>query len=550
MKKLVFLLVALASCLPLGAQNVNAEYDRNSLTVIAIHHNDRYDAVTDAYLKRVFPGGEKFDNNMVATYFLDAPYSRFEERENVDTKSSMKSHLSDIDALLKKEHVPQQIIGKWFNRTQNGMMNLNLINNRADYNATDQTYNIASAQALGQYLLHGDGVKLLDNSYILVIDHTLPVRSETRDQDTGKLTRITWTTRAIGYLYKLQFGDIQRQAVYDQWIYLSDDDETRKAKNKAWDKIQFPYILRGFDMALSSGSIDPQKTTDETPAINAAVEGCAHALISSFEKSLDAWKVKTTIYKTQPLRSKVGTKEGLKNMSRFEVREYMLDDNGNVETKRKGVVRATDIAENTRAPRGYSPMSEFYQIAGTHLEPGMLLVQKPSSNLEVKALYYSGAAKGYGAEIDFLMGMSTGGSCSHIRLGGTYYSYPKGLTGTEYKLGENITAIAVRMGYGYGLRPIRQVEFIPTAYLLADFLDSKVTENEQKNSAFTKAGWGIEAGLDANITVFYPVKLNVGAYYSAPLVGGKLWQAYRDVLKDVGQNRMGFTWRAGLVLEF
>ena len=152
--------------------------------------------------------------------------------------------------------------------------------------------------------------------------------------------------------------------------------------------------------------------------------------------------------------------------------------------------------------------------------------------------------------------MKTWGGCGHVRIGGTFWPYKAGSTGpvqsdgTVYQLNTDINAIAVRMGFGYGLRPIRQVEFIPTAYLLADFLDSKITEGEKQNSAFTKAGWGIEAGVDANITVFYPVKINVGAYYSAPLVGGALWQVYRDALKNLGQNRMGFTWRAGLVYEF
>ena len=65
-----------------------------------------------------------------------------------------------------------------------------------------------------------------------------------------------------------------------------------------------------------------------------------------------------------------------------------------------------------------------------------------------------------------------------------------------------------------------------------------------------KMGWGLEAGVDMNLTIFYPVKINAGAFYTAPVLGGDYWRAYSEVLKNVGQNRMGFTWRAGLVYEF
>lgn len=557
MKRLLSFILVLMMALPLAAQNVNAEYDRNALTVIGVHHGDRYDAITDNYLQKYFPGRDKFDNNAVSPVYVQVGYSRFEKREDNDARSFAVNHSSGIGSLLNQGKVPQQVIGRWFNRSQSGTMDLSLINKRAEYNATDQTFNIASAQALGEYLLHGDGIKLVDNSYVLVVDHSVPVREETRDSDTGKVTAVRWNTYAMGYLYKIDFKDAQRQALYAQWIYDTDDEATRKAKAAAFYTLDYPLHLVGLDAVLTGASYSTQdKNASDQKTMEDAVKGCSRALIDHFEGKLEAWKVKTTIYKTSPVVSKVGKKEGLANLSRFEVMEYVLDQQGNVTTRRKGFVRATEIADNTRSTKGKSPMSEFYQIAGGQLEPGMLLKEKKSANFDLKALFYGGAAKGAGLEADILLGMKTWGGCSHVRIGGTFWPYKAGSTGpvqsdgTVYQLNTDINAIAVRMGFGYGLRPIRQVEFIPTAYLLADFLDSKITEGEKQNSAFTKAGWGIEAGVDANITVFYPVKINVGAYYSAPLVGGALWQVYRDALKNLGQNRMGFTWRAGLVYEF
>jgi len=556
MKKLTLLLLAFVCVMPLRAQSVNADYDRNALTVIAIHHNDRYDAITDAYLKRYFPGGEKFDNNMIQTRYLPVNYARFEEREGADLKAYMREHNAGVVDLLKKEDVARQIVAKWFNRSVSGTMDLNLINQRADYNATDQTFNIASAQALGEYLLHGEGLKLVDNSYVLVVDHSVPVRREDRNSSNNQVTRINYSVHAIGYLYKLSFGDLQRQAVYDQWIYTSDDEAARKVKRANWEMIQFPLFFQQMDETLHSAGIDPSRTSNESQAMEEAIQGSPAAVIDKLEKKVEAWKVKTAIYKTHPILSKVGTKEGIKNMSRFEVLEYMLDAEGNIGTRRKGFVRATTVANNTRAGRGQSPVSQFYQIAGTKLEPGMLLKEKKSANLDVKALYYSGASKGYGAELDMIFGMSNSGSCSHVRIAGTFYTYKEGTSGpvdaegNYYYLKAKLDAIGVRMGYGYGLRPFRQLEFIPGAYILADYLNTGDSSSESEQTMLRKMGWGLEAGVDMNLTIFYPVKINAGAFYTAPVLGGDYWRAYSEVLKNVGQNRMGFTWRAGLVYEF
>lgn len=545
MKKFLFLILALGCFLPAGAQSVNANYDRNALTVIAVHHNDRYDAMSDAYLKAYFPGGEKFDDNMVETRSIAPGYSRFQKRDDNDITTYIRTYAAEVESQVKKANVAGQVVAKWFNRSASGMMDLNVINKRADYNATDQTYNIAAAQALGEYLLHGDGVKLVDNSYILVVDHSVPERSEGRDSN-GRLNDVTYSTQAIGYLYKLQFGDKQRQAVYDQWIYPEDPAATQNAKKAAFDKIVFPFYLVKTVEATSSASINPQsRDADESQALQRAVMGSSLAVIDKLEKQLEAWKVKTTIYKTHPILSKVGTKEGIKNLSRFEVLEYLLDEEGNVSTRRKGYVRATTVANNTSASKGNSATSQFYQIAGTKLEPGMLLKEKKSANLDAKALYYGGATKGFGAEVDMLSGMSNGGSCSHFRFSGTLFPFKS--------IGDyaEITAIDIRLGYGYGIRPFRQLELIPGASVLCDYLTPRTSGGSESEQTFMKkSAWCLEPGVDMNLTIFYPVKINAGAFYSLPILKGLDWSEYNEALMATGQGRTGFTWRAGLVFEF
>jgi hypothetical protein len=156
------------------------------------------------------------------------------------------------------------------------------------------------------------------------------------------------------------------------------------------------------------------------------------------------------------------------------------------------------------------------------------------------------------------------GQVHHIRFGGVFSQYQKGFTANdEYELTKALTMVDVRMGYGYGIRPIRYVELIPSLSLMAnsyiedkknDDTDNGGQQSESKlveNIKFLdKTGWGISAGLDANINVYYPVKLTVGVYYDQLLFGGKTWQDVMDVLEKVGTKRSGLTFRAGVIYEF
>lgn len=538
----ILLLSSLVLPFQAKAQTVNAEYDRTSLTIIQLSHHDRYDASTADYLKNHNPGGEKFDATRIPATALNVSFPRFVKTDENNAGQYLNSHQADVYSLLAASKAGLQVIGAWFNRSPEGVMDLNVINSRSEYNASDQTYNIAKAQALGEYLIHGEGIRLVDNSYILVVDHSEPVRQFNKDSD-GKTTGVSWSTTAMGWLFKVNFDDALRQKVYDLWIYDDDSPEKKAEKIAAWQELEVGLSFVKSDHVTSSGSKSiSEKDQDDSPALAQAITGCSSALISSLEKNVEAWKVKSTVYKTHPISSKIGKKEGLGNLSRFEVREYILGDDGKVSTRHKAYVRATKVSDNTKGSRKDIKPTEFYQISGGRIQSGMLLKQKKSANLDVKALYYGGASAGYGLELDVLSGMKTWGGCGHFRLAGTYNTYSE----------EDVTAVAVRLGYGYGVRPFRALEIIPGAYLLGDMLSPKSKDDAPGDGSKTskRIGWGAEAGIDANLTIWYPVKVNAGAFYTLPLIGGSEWQTYRDKLDIAGKSRRGLSFRLGLVYEF
>lgn len=548
------------------AQSVNGGgYDRNSLTVIAAGHGDSYDSVTATYFAGSRPGGDKFDVNAIPVKSIRIPGARFVKTEDNSADTYMRLQASDVADKLKEADVARKIVTFWFNRRKNGDMDLSVINRRAEYNATDQTYYIAHSSALGDYLLKGDGPKLIQGSYVLVIDHAKPVRSDLKDSMTGKVNGVQYSVDGFGYLYKLNFGDEWLQKVYDCWIYSDDTPEERSRKLASWDEIPFSLSLEKIVLANSISSKTFQgNDREEKSVMEDAVRGCSSSLMRKLDKQVAAWQVKTAIYKLHPVSAKIGTKEGLKNMDRYKIIEYVSDGNSLKESV-KGYVRASEVVNNSSNARGKSSVSEFYQIAGGRLEPGMELRQKNSADVNLKLLYYGGCGKLYGIEGDFMFGLKTNGSVNHVWLGAGYGRYGKGFTANDEKvLAVAVDAIDIRMGYGYGFRPMRFLELIPGLSLLAGDLSSELDKDdtsgsgggtgtggeEEQSSVFKSIGWGLEAGLNADISIWYPVKLTAGVYYDQYLFGGADWKIYKDALKEVGTSRSGLNFRAGLVYEF
>jgi hypothetical protein len=539
------LILALASSLTFTAtaQSVNADYDRNSMTILSVEHRDGLDAVLKNYLSRDFPGGEKFDQTRIATTTVVDDGARYRHVENggvAQERAYLNTHRSRISAQLFSLGVAPQIIGAWFNRSKDGMMDISVIKSRADYNASDATVNIAGSQALGRYLLQSEGVSLVGNSYVLVVDHARPTQEYRRDSK-GSTTGVDFRADAFGYLYKVDFSDVERQKVYDCWIYPEDSATERARKNEAWSKIRFNLspVTEVYTTGHASKTFT-QKDRSTDGLMEKSIEDCVRAVIAELDDHVEGWQVKSSIYSVHPVTSKIGTKEGLKNMDRYQVEEFLLDENGNITPRKKGYVRATSVNNNSTVATGHSGVSEFFQIAGGKLEPGMRLTQKKDLGISVKALYYIGATAGYGAELDLPFSMKTSGSCFHVKIAGSGKSL-----GTVN--GRELSAIDARIGMGYGIRPIRQVELIPTAFVVLDGFNEKGTKFSMDNNKC----WGAEVGVDMELTVFYPVKLIGGAFYDLPVLADSYWRENYDALEANGIKRMnGLTYRAGIVIEF
>ena len=222
MKSIVALVGFLLALVITGySQNKNAkvvsdDYSRNALTVIFLNYNQYPYAefLNNSWPKLVID--DKWDNNQVKNITLKAPYDlrpakieqdfegmkqalrskaefidKMKKAENPEYVSPYKSiykipnekrqNYQQLKALEEKqknevqnelitEKYPHQIIQKWFNMQQDGTVDLEAIFKRGLYNATDADYHAAMDSKIKDALLKDAGLKLINNSYIVVFD--------------------------------------------------------------------------------------------------------------------------------------------------------------------------------------------------------------------------------------------------------------------------------------------------------------------------------------------------------------------------------------------
>jgi hypothetical protein len=105
-------------------------------------------------------------------------------------------------------------------------------------------------------------------------------------------------------------------------------------------------------------------------------------------KIMKSFQVKTSIFSTNPIFSKIGLKEGVSVDQRYFVYENTQNSKGVIKLKRRGVVRATSkIDDNRQNSTGKTVGSKFYQVAGSKLDKGMLLQEKYDAGMGLSLNY-------------------------------------------------------------------------------------------------------------------------------------------------------------------
>lgn len=513
---------------------ISTEYDRNSISIVYISRGDNFDEQMKQYIEKYFMNSNfttKFDINIINTKEIEIPITR---------NDTIPFKLLNENPTLKS--IGKQILEYWFQRDENGMMSPEIIETRGQYNANDQDYLNSRISKIGTAALRDAGYNLIGKSYLLVLDYSNIQTSKNSNNET------VWEAQANIYVYKLDYNEEVNNIVMNEaWIYDDDTEEAILAKKAAWDNMQvdLKYICRAKGTSSSN---------EEDGGLEAAAVASYQTTISNLEKEIDSWNVVSAISNVRPIRSKIGTKEGVKNTARYRAYSFTEDENRNKISKPKGYLRATKVANNRINANGETPESEFYQISGFKLEEGMTLKQSNDLSLGAGLSYRVGSFKGYYLNLDKLISIKTNSFSQYaiLNIGFDVISENKLKDNQlETNLGTGLNMINTSIGYSFGIRPIRYLEFAPYILVGIDGIningedtDDEDTDDEEDDESFSKKiAYTGSVGIRMNLNIYYPLQIFGALDYSMILSEGSIYKLRNEILntKDLGRkNGIGF----------
>lgn len=546
MKKL-FTSLALCGCLMVSAQekvreNVQDDYKRNSLSIIVVDRGDNYDDTVFEAVRSI-DLGDKFDLNLIPTNRITISGNRANTVGGIEVGKAVNA--SDLG---------KEILSYWFDRQADGTMNAKRLEHRGNYNADDQDVLNARAAKVGPESLGDVGYALVNGSYVMILDYS-GIKSSKNDKN-----EVSWSVTTNAYVYQIDYSEDIEAQVIEAWVYEDDTPETIARKNEAYDK-----ILVGMSPKATVSYTTSAKEADG--GVRAAiVEGYGETLLR-LENQIPAWNVTTSIALRNPLRAKIGTKEGVKNRMRFQA--YMVKGDrktGEPYTVSKGYIRATTIADNRGMATGQSTkFTEFYQISGGKIDEGMTIKQKNDLGMGVSLGYKVGGLAPYNLTVDYLASINTKGFSHYGLLNIGYDMFSGSKIGD--KVGQYLPAgsltgltdggisyINFGIGYGFGIRPIRHVELMPFIMGGGDYMmnHNEYAGEETEDSFMDKVAWYGNAGLRVNFNVKYPLQLFIQADYTLLFVKeGSYYEAFNELLKvgDLG-HKNSFGVMAGVKWTF
>ncbi|SDD13594.1 hypothetical protein [Williamwhitmania taraxaci] len=411
----------------------NAKYRRSSIYTLMLDDAGLVKADT---IKRSFesaPIPNKFDDHTLAIRsFRPADYPLTEAEKQTKKDNGVQSYgkgllsnttgglvdttnTKDLPQIIQKffrtNQIPQQLIAKWFNRDENGNLNMNRIAERGQYDATEMQASIAKSSARGSALLSDAGEELIGNTFVVITRFKYVSKEEIMGAAKRGLSLLNkyggqygqlaaqvgsvaadvaskgYVIQANSYLYKLTWNDSISSIFYQNyWMDANSNSPERKA---AFDTTSlFSLELVGVDKAWADvqSSIFSKKSEEELVRI--ATVKSIDAVIAKLQKEHDVFKTKTPLFDVTPLSAKIGLKEGIEKGDKYEVLEQTMNDLGKTKYVRKGVIKVDEQIWDNRYMAGEElPTDSTSNVVsipkvdrtlfkgGSNYYPGMLIRQ-------------------------------------------------------------------------------------------------------------------------------------------------------------------------------
>lgn len=350
-------------------------YRRSSLCLMLVTHED------EQYAKAI------------EEQFKAMPLPNRYNSLNVDVRviSTRKSSFSSskISSVLEDREVAKELVGKWFNRNYQGVMNMDRIHEWGGYNASFADLKRAQDSERGIALLSEEGSELIQNTFVLVCDISYYDRAKTGEWLSGLMAvgaayldvtaqqqaRKGNTTNASTYsnlataaaagseaaadiagfsvnvnahLFRLKWSNKLRDELYGKyWV----DEETpaaeKQQRKSAFDNDHKSYELEYLGNYRSrSGRTVSKANNDLYYVIRQVCSDAVEKSINNLSKMFPVFKPKTPFYcDGDNVYAYIGTKEGVSSKSKYEVLETKKSDDG-IKYNRVAQVTPRDIWDN------------------------------------------------------------------------------------------------------------------------------------------------------------------------------------------------------------
>lgn len=345
------------------SQDVNKtdDYRRSSLYTLMVTDSTRNfnQIIEETFVKSKIP--EKFNNHI--TKERSVPKLFNDTLSKTDYKEAQKVAISEY---LSSNDIAKSMVAKWFNRSEAGGFNMDLISERGFYNATDLDVKIAKSTERGTAMLADAGEELIKNTFVVVNNFKYTNKEEVAKKAKGILSGISSvasltgagevataadaTSATVGvvgkgyviktdaHLYRLKWTDEVASIFYnDYWTQDGQIDEERVKAFDESDIFELEYIGTQMAWADLQSTSFTQKTDEEL--ITVATIKAADAVIAKLQRAYEVFRTKTPLLSTDPLAAKIGLKEGLEKGDKYEVLEQVLNEDGKTEYKRVGIIK-------------------------------------------------------------------------------------------------------------------------------------------------------------------------------------------------------------------
>jgi hypothetical protein len=336
---------------------------------------------------------------------------------------------------LKVQELSKEIIRSLFMSDFKGNMSDELIKKRGLYTANDNDVIKNKASEISR--LSELGYKLIEKTYLTIyeLDDFTKIDKEYYDNEERKRIARSISLGAKpsdvssnerlnlrldegysllikAYTFKLSKSWFENFfQLY--WVDATQTDSERMSKINALNNLTIPLDL----VCINKIGLNAFAPYGSSPSMYKLFENTDQNIqdlvFKKASKKIIDLAAKATILEAYPVKIKIGTKEGVFVDQRYFVYEIRKKSEADKETlKRVAIIRAkSPIANNQVNATGNSLTTNFKQVSGKKVYPGMIVIQKESNNVMYSIDYYktkSGSGLGFSYEFSIFSSKAMG----------------------------------------------------------------------------------------------------------------------------------------------